>query len=99
MRRAARAVEAVELVFLRDVHDGEQVAADAVGDGFHQAEGGVGGDGGVDGVAAALEHVEARLAGRRDARADHPVPPEHRRTRGEGLAHDAVHLGGKKDEG
>ncbi len=92
LRRAARAVEAVEFVLLGDVDDGEQVAADAVGDGFHQAERRVGGDGGVDRVAAALEHVEPDLTGRGHARADHPVRPERLRARGEGLAHDAVDL-------
>ena len=60
----------------------EQVAADAVAGRLHQPDGGVGRDGRVDGVAAALEHLHAgargqRLAGRDDAESvatcDRPV--------------------------
>ena len=43
--------------------DGEQVAADAAGHGFHHAEYGVDGDGGVNGVAAGFEDLDAGLGG------------------------------------
>ena len=57
---------------LRLVDDREQVAADAVHLGLDEAHHGVGGNRGVDGVAAALEDLHAgargqRLAGRDDA--------------------------------
>lgn len=38
---------------------GEEVSADAAGEGLHEAGDSVGGDGGVDGVAAALENAGA----------------------------------------
>ena len=55
---AAAGVEAVELLRLGVPDDGEQVAAEAAAGGLGDAEDGVGGDGGVDGVAAGFEHVE-----------------------------------------
>ena len=77
-RRPAARVEAVDRAGLRLVVEDEQVAADAVAGRLHQADGGVGGDGGVDRVAAALENLHAgargqRLAGGDDAegRGDH----------------------------
>ena len=69
--RPAAGVEAGQLAALRLPDDGEQVPADAAGHGFHHAEGRVDGDGGVDGVAARLEDVDARLGGQGLARGHH----------------------------
>ena len=56
--------------------DGEQVAADTAGHGFHHAEYRVDGDGGVNGVAAGLEDLDAGLGGQRLARGHH-APGRH----------------------
>ena len=55
----------MELFGLGVPDDGVEVAADAAAGGLHQAERGVGRDGGVDGAAAGLEHVERDLRGER----------------------------------
>jgi hypothetical protein len=93
--RAARGVEAVELFRLRLVDDGEEVAADAAAGGLHEAERGVGGDGGVDGRAALAQDVEADLRRERLAGADHAVLGDDLGTGGKGAAGDAVGLGGQ----
>ena len=71
-RRPAARVQAVDRAGLRVVVDDEQVAADAVAGRLHQADGGVGGDGRVDGVAAALENLHAGARRQRLARGDDP---------------------------
>ena len=73
LRRAAAAIEAVELLRLRVPDDGEQVAAHAVADGLHEPERGIGGDRRVHRRAAALEDVERHLAHERMAGGRHAV--------------------------
>ena len=91
-RRAAGGVEAVEFFRLRIPDDGEQVAADAAAHRLHQAQRGVGRDGGVDRRAAGLENIEAGLRRERLAGADHAVLRDDFRAGGERSAGDAVHL-------
>ena len=94
-RRPPARVHPVQLVLLRQVHDGKEVAADAVRGGLHHALGRVGGDGGVHGVSAALEDLHRRLggkglAGRRDAvlrRGDGPAGHGQRGCHHEGQGH------------
>ena len=59
-RRLSAGVQGVQLVLLRDVDDGEQVAADSD---IHRSTRLIPrwGDGGIDGVAAFLQDVETRL--------------------------------------
>src|SRR5205814_2280401 len=92
-RRTAATVQSVELVFFRAVNDGEQIAADAVRDWFHQAKRRVRRDGGIDRVAAALQNIEPNLRRQRHARADHAMPRENFRASRECLARDAIDLG------
>ena len=72
----------------------EAVAADAGHQGFHDAQGGGGGDGGVKGVAAALEDADAGLGGHGVAGAHHSVAPHNDRAVG-GVA-DAVRRSGHR---
>ena len=83
LRRPAAGVEAVELLRLRIPDDGEQVAADALPRGLHEAQDGVGRDGGVDRGAAALEDVERHLARQRLAGRRHAVRGDDFRARGD----------------
>ena len=71
--RPAARVEPQELARLGHVDDGEEIAPDAVAGGLHEADRRVGGDGGIDGVAAALEDRHARSRGERLARGDDAV--------------------------
>ena len=87
---ASRGVEPAELAVLRTPHDGEEIAADARPDGFHEPERRVGRDGGVDRRATGLEHVEADLGRERLAGADHAVWREHLGARRKGVAGDAI---------
>ena len=96
-RRAAAAVQAVELVLLRAVDDREEIAADAVRDRLHQSERGVGRDRGVDRAAAALQNVESDLRRERHAGADHAVARDDFGTRGKRFAGDAIDLGRQSD--
>ncbi len=66
------AVVAIQLPGSRVPHDGEEVAADAVAGGLHQAQCGVGGDRRVDRRAALLEDVERYLGGQRMGGGRHP---------------------------
>ena len=68
----------------------EQIAADAVADRFHQPLGGVGGDGGINGVAACLEHVQGNLGDQRLAGCRHAVTGDDLGSSREGLAGHAV---------
>jgi len=74
--------------------DGEEVAAEAVARGLHETEGGVGGDGGVDGGAAGFENIEADLGRERVAGGDHAVRGDHLGAGGAGAAVDPIGLGG-----
>ena len=90
-RRPAAGVQPVHGAGLRLVVEDEEIAAEAVAGRLHQADGGVGGNGGVDGVAAALEDLHAgagrqRLAGGDDAeRRRHHRAADHRRRGRAGL--------------
>src|SRR5205807_7630072 len=92
-RRAAAAIDAIKFVFLRAINDGKKVAADSVRNRFHQAKRGVGRDRGIDRVTAALQDVEPDLRGCRHARANHSVPSQDFRARGERFSGDAIDLG------
>ena len=80
VRGPAAGVEAVELLRLRVPDDGEQVAADAARHRLDDAEHGVGGDGGVDRVAALLEDADRGGRRQRLARRGHAVPGQRRPT-------------------
>ena len=79
-RRPAARVEAVDGAGLRLVVNDEEVAAEAVAGRLHQADGRVGGDRGVDGVAAALEDLHAGARRQRLARRDDPERRRHHRS-------------------
>src|SRR6266850_1133869 len=66
-------MQAVELARARFPDDRKEVAADAAGHGLDHAEHRVGGDGGVDRVTAAAEHVDPGLHGQWLARGHHSV--------------------------
>src|SRR5207253_9127636 len=91
-RRTATAVDPVKSVFFRAINDGKKVAADSVRDRFHQAEGGVRRDRGIDRTTAALQDIESNLGSRRHARANHSVPRQDFRSRGERFSGDAIDL-------
>jgi len=71
--RSAGGVEAIEPLGLRVVDDGQQVAANAVHARLDDGENGGGGDRGIDGVAAILQHFQAGGRRQRLARGDHAV--------------------------
>src|SRR5262249_896553 len=79
-RAAAAGVEAVEFFRFGVPGDGEQVAAEAAAHWFRDTEHGVGGDRGVDGVAAGLEDFDGGLRCERLARGGHAVAPDGGRT-------------------
>jgi len=72
-RRLSAGIQGVELVLLRDVDDGEQVAANSDVHRLDQTQHRGSGHGGIDGVAASLQDVQARLCGQRLARGHHTV--------------------------
>ena len=73
-RGASAGIQAVQGLGLGVPDDGEQVAADAVGGRLDQAEDGIRGDRGVDGVAPVLQDADRRGGRQRLARRGHPVP-------------------------
>ena len=75
-RRAARGVEAVQLLAVPD--DGKAVAADAAARGLDHRERHRRGQCRIHGVAASQQHGEAGLRGQRLRSADH-ITPQHRR--------------------
>ena len=77
LRRPAGGVEAVDLLRLGVIDDGEQVAADAAHHRRHQTHGGVGRDRGVDRIAAALQHGGTGARRDRMLRRDDPVLRDH----------------------
>ncbi len=83
-RSPAARVEAMERARLGLVDERKQIAADAVARGLHQAHHRVGRDGGVDGVAAALEHLHAGAGGQHLAGRDDAQTRGHLRPAGEG---------------
>src|SRR5690606_23371673 len=66
--------------------DGIEIAADAVAGGLDKAEHGVGGNGGVNGRAAGLEHVQSSLRGERVGRGGGAVGRDDGRAGGDGAA-------------
>src|SRR5205085_5294712 len=72
-RRAAAGVEGVQFLVLGDVDEREEIAADARVVLRGDVEHGAGRDGGIDGVAALLEDVDAGLSRQRIARRDDAV--------------------------
>ena len=79
--RASARVEAVHVLALRVVDDREQVAADAVHRRLDDGEDRGRGDGGVDGVAALLQHLQAGGGRERLAGGDRAVACHHDRAR------------------
>jgi hypothetical protein len=75
-RSTARAVETDQAVRSWRADDGEDVAAQSRHHGLAEAEHHGPGDGGVDGIAAAAEHVERGLGRERMRRAAHGLPGE-----------------------
>ena len=71
--RTSAPVDSIKFVFLRAVNDCEQIAANAVGDWFHQTERCVRGDRRIHSAAATLQNVEADLRGSRHASANHSM--------------------------
>ena len=72
-RRNAAGVQAVELFFLLDPHERETVGPKAVARRLEQRHRAGHGDGGIDGVAAIFQHVEADLCAEGNGRAAHAV--------------------------
>ena len=90
VRGAAGRVEAVDLLGLRVVDDREQVAADAVHARLDDGEHRRGGDGGVDRVAAVLQHLEPGRRRQRWLVAIMPWRADGRRARAAKVAGRAV---------
>ena len=88
--RASTCVEAHQLALLRVPDDGEQVAAHAVPRGLDQSQQGVGRDGRIHSVPAALQHVQGHLRRQGLAGGRHAVARDDFTARGEGPASDAV---------
>ncbi|MND92827.1 hypothetical protein D3C80_850010 [compost metagenome] len=86
-RQAARAVpgtvEADDFFLCRVPHQTEGVAADAVGGRLQEAQGGIDGDGGVDGRAPAPQGVQTDQGSRRVSRGGRAVGAPDRRAAGE----------------
>ena len=80
--RSPARVQHVQLPAFRVVHDGEQIAADAVHRRLDDGEHGGRRNRGVDGVAAVLQHLEAGGGGERLARGDHAAAAHDDRPRG-----------------
>ncbi|MNN75872.1 hypothetical protein D3C81_1922010 [compost metagenome] len=74
-RRMAVAVEAVQLTLAPDQREG--VTANATAGGFHHRQCGRRGDGGVDGIAALLHDLDARLGSQGLGRGDHASTGEN----------------------
>ncbi len=89
-RRAAGAVQAIDLARLGVIDDDEDVPAYAVARGLHQSQSRVGGDGGVHRIAASFEHVQRDLCGQRVRGGGHAVRRGDGRTGGEMIAADPV---------
>ena len=102
-RRPAAGVQAVHDAGLGLVVEDEEIAAEPVAGRLHQADGRVGGDSGIDGVAAPLEDLHAgaggqRLAGGDDAeRGGHDRSAHDRRGRAGRLAPGHRHSGADHD--
>ncbi len=76
-RGRAAGVQAKQPPLGRRPDEGERVAADAGGTRLDDAQRGHGGDGGVDGVAAALQHSQSGLRRQRLARRYQPIARRH----------------------
>src|SRR5205823_7512323 len=87
-------VEPVQLVFLRHVDQREQVAPDPAPGRLHHAGGRIGGDGGVDRVAAALEDLHSCGRGEGLAGSDHTVSRGDDGAAGDGCAGGGFRGGG-----
>ena len=83
-------VETVELATLRIPHDGEEIAADPIACGLHEAQHGVGGDGRVDCVASCFQDVQSHLSCKRLTGGCHGVGGDDLRSSREGLAGNPV---------
>jgi hypothetical protein len=80
----------MQFLRLRIPDDGEQIAADAVSGGLHQAEGRIRRDRGVDRAAAGFQDVERDLGGQRVAGGGHALAGMDFRAGGEGAVDQAV---------
>ena len=97
-RRAPAAIESVQLLGLGVPDDGEKITADTIAGGFHQAQGGVGGDGRIDGVAALPQDLQSDLRGEGLAGGRHGVAGDDLRAGRKGLAGNPVGGGGVHDQ-
>ena len=99
--RPTAGVEPVQLAGPGVVHDREQVAAHAAGHRRDDPHDGIGGDGGVHGVAALGQDLSAGLRGERMLAGDDAVRREHHRTPLEALGaeHSARHAEGQRADG
>jgi hypothetical protein len=77
---AAAGIESVELLRLGIPHDGKQIASHSTARRLNQPEHGIGGNGGVDGIAAGLQNIEADLRGKWLTGRDDSVARNDRRT-------------------
>src|SRR5439155_229681 len=75
-------VQAIELLRPGIPDEGVQVSADAAAHWLDEAEGGVGSDGGIDGIAASPEDVEAGLGRERLAGGNHAARRHYNRAAG-----------------
>ena len=91
-RRTAAPVYAVKFVFLRAINDCEKVAADSVGNRFHQPKGRIRGDRRIHGAAAAFQNLDADLRRSRHAGANHSMPRQNFRSRSEIFSCNAIDL-------
>ena len=79
--RATAGVESVDRLRFGVVEEGKEIAADPVHRRFHDRQDGGGGDRGVDGVAAGLQHLEAGRRGERLTGGDGAVARHDDRSR------------------
>jgi hypothetical protein len=75
-------------------HDREEIPADAATGRFHEAETGVGGDGGIDGGTTLPKDLHGHAGGEWMTGGRHAVAGDHLRTGGEGFTDRAVAIGG-----
>src|SRR5436190_7105595 len=91
-RRTSAAIDPIKFVLFRAINDSEEVAADAVGDWFHQSKSSVRANRRIHGAPTAFQNIEPDLRGRRHTRANHSMPLQNLRSRREILSRDTIDL-------
>ena len=79
-RRRTTGVQAVQLAAMPNQR--KRITAYTVGGGFHHSQGGRGGNGGINGVAAGLQYSQPGLCGQRLRGGDHAAIGINHRTAG-----------------